>query len=282
MLPQDQGRVRTSSLDDTIADLNNNTTTHSLTTVGTNNTRRAASVDNSKSSSDYTHDKPIKDTPLDNNDIRDLEAARHTARDKECCAGGSLTPLTLTGLTSQDGLEMLAREPSHHSAFSHDELDHDGDSDSDSHQIRSDAISRIQSRASTAHASNLSPGGVIPSPTLAQVTSVIEIPDAFYDTHTRLRKIVLVCFCSFCAFLSPISSTSNLSATPEIAHEFATTGSIINVSNALYLLFMGISPMFVGPLSQVFGRRMVSLLFLSLLITLCSERARLLFRGRDR
>lgn len=241
MLPEHQGRVRTSSRDEVIGDTNNNPTTHVLTNI-------TSGTNDSKSSSDYTHD-----------DTRDLEAARHTASDKGGSAGDFLKPLTPTGLTSQDGLEMLAREPSHHSALSHDDHNHEGNSDN---QIRSAAMSRIQSRASTAHAS-----GATHSATLAQVTSIIEIPDAFYNTHTRRRKIVLVCFCSFCAFLSPISSTSNLSATPEIAHEFATTGSVINVSNALYLLFMGLSPMFVGPLSQVFGRRMVSLPFLFILTT---------------
>ncbi|KAH7024659.1 putative MFS transporter [Microdochium trichocladiopsis] len=115
-------------------------------------------------------------------------------------------------------------------------------------------MSRTQSRASTTR--NSTSAGSSP---LALVTSVLEVPDEFYDTHSRRRKTALVCFCSFCAFLSPVSSTANLSATPEISHEFGTTGSVINLSNAVYLLFMGISPMFVGPMSQVFGRRMVNI-----------------------
>lgn len=272
MVLEDSGRIRNSSS----ADDDSSTTIPRLTQVDIKDARDGVAVSDSGSSSDYTPEKPIDGMSPDQEATRDLEAARHTAKDKEGLASDSIAPLTPTGLTSQDGLEMLAREPSHHSIFSHDDHDHDhdhdDDSDSDSHQRRPAAISRIQSRASTAHASNLSP--TAPAPALAQVTSIIEIPDTFYDTHTRRRKIVLVCFCSFCAFLSPISSTSNLSATPEIANEFGTTGSVINVSNALYLLFMGISPMFVGPLSQVFGRRMVSLLLSFLHIGLYSERAR--------
>ncbi|KAK6074814.1 hypothetical protein SCUP234_04122 [Seiridium cupressi] len=59
-------------------------------------------------------------------------------------------------------------------------------------------------------------------------------------------------------FLTPISSTSVLAASPEVAEEYGTTGTIINLSNALYMLAMGLSPMMWGPLSQVYGRRWVT------------------------
>jgi len=63
---------------------------------------------------------------------------------------------------------------------------------------------------------------------------------------------------SFCSFLAPISSTTVLSAVPEVAATFNTDGSIINVSNALYMLFMGISPLFYGPYGNIYGRKWVS------------------------
>lgn len=52
-----------------------------------------------------------------------------------------------------------------------------------------------------------------------------------------------------------------LSAIPEVAAEYGTTGTVINISSALYMLFMGISPCFWGPASQIFGRRWVSFWF---------------------
>lgn len=87
-----------------------------------------------------------------------------------------------------------------------------------------------------------------------------EADDEIYDrvASSRSRKAVIVAVLSFCAFLSPISSTSILSATPEVAAEYNTTGSVINASNAGYMVFMGISPIVCGPMSQVFGRRPVS------------------------
>lgn len=85
-----------------------------------------------------------------------------------------------------------------------------------------------------------------------------EVGDEVYDRLSRKKKIVILAVMSFCAFLSPISSTSVLAATPEVAQEYNTTGAIINISNAGYMVFMGLSPVVWGPMSQVFGRRIVS------------------------
>lgn len=83
--------------------------------------------------------------------------------------------------------------------------------------------------------------------------------DEVYDRLSKGRKIGVVAVLSFCAFLSPVSSTSVLSATPEVAAEYGTTGSVINLSNAGYMALMGVSPIVWGPMSQVFGRRPVRL-----------------------
>ncbi|KAJ9622266.1 hypothetical protein H2203_006484 [Taxawa tesnikishii (nom. ined.)] len=87
-----------------------------------------------------------------------------------------------------------------------------------------------------------------------------EVGDEIYDTFPHHRKIVIVAILSFCSFLAPISSTTVLAAVPEVVATYNTTGTIINVSNACYLIFMGLSPMFWGPLGQVYGRRWTQLL----------------------
>lgn len=109
------------------------------------------------------------------------------------------------------------------------------------------SLSQIPTRVSEGH-----------DATVEQLTSTIEVPDEAYDRLPPHRKNVIVAVLSFLSFLAPISSTTVLSATPEVAAEYNTTGSIINVSSALYMLFMGISPLFWGPISQVYGRRIVS------------------------
>jgi hypothetical protein len=87
--------------------------------------------------------------------------------------------------------------------------------------------------------------------------SLMEVPDSAYETFPAYRKVVIVTLLSFCSLLSPISSTSILAATPEVASEYGTDGSIVDVANAIYMLVMGISPVVWGPLSEVYGRRVV-------------------------
>ncbi|OJJ39311.1 hypothetical protein ASPWEDRAFT_105089 [Aspergillus wentii DTO 134E9] len=76
-----------------------------------------------------------------------------------------------------------------------------------------------------------------------------------YRRYSPARKMVIVAVISYCSFLAPISSTAILAGVPEVAKTFQTTGDVINASNAVYLIFMGISALFWGPVSQVWGRR---------------------------
>jgi hypothetical protein len=81
--------------------------------------------------------------------------------------------------------------------------------------------------------------------------------DIIYNKFSPARKLAIVIVMSFCGFLAPISSTTVLSAVPEVAATFGCDGTIINLSNAIYMLFMGLSPMFWGPVCTVYGRRWV-------------------------
>ena len=107
---------------------------------------------------------------------------------------------------------------------------------------------------------------------LAPYNSHISIDPAIYDRIPPKRKLVIVAIISFCSFLAPLASTTVLSAVPEVSDTYNTTGTIINLSNALYMLFMGISPTFWGPMSQIYGRRWVSAIFPfpSLVLSLCA------------
>lgn len=81
--------------------------------------------------------------------------------------------------------------------------------------------------------------------------------DEVYNRFSNRRKNIIVAVVSFCSFLAPISSTTVLSAVPEVAATYNTDGSIINLSNALYMLFMGLSPCFYGPYGNIYGRKWV-------------------------
>jgi hypothetical protein len=65
--------------------------------------------------------------------------------------------------------------------------------------------------------------------------------DEIYNRFSNHKKHIMVIVLSFCGFLAPISSTTILSAVPEVAQTYNTSGDIINISNALYLVFMGLS-----------------------------------------
>ncbi|KAK1573965.1 major facilitator superfamily domain-containing protein [Colletotrichum navitas] len=96
--------------------------------------------------------------------------------------------------------------------------------------------------------------------------SNVEVPYEIYDRFSKHRKHVIVAVISWCGLLSPISSTAVLSALPEVAAEYKTTGDIISLSNAMYLVFMAISPCFSGPLSQVYGRKRICTVTASLFL----------------
>ena len=81
--------------------------------------------------------------------------------------------------------------------------------------------------------------------------------DEVYKRFSEKKKLVITAVLSFCSFLAPISSTTVLSAVPEVAETFQCDGSIINLSNAMYMLFMGVSPCFYGPIGTIYGRKWV-------------------------
>jgi hypothetical protein len=81
--------------------------------------------------------------------------------------------------------------------------------------------------------------------------------DEIYNRFSLRRKHIITAVLSFCSFLAPVSSTTVLSAVPEVSATFGTDGSIINLSNAMYMLFMGLSPLFYGPVCSIYGRKWV-------------------------
>ena len=91
-------------------------------------------------------------------------------------------------------------------------------------------------------------------------SSFVEVDAAQYERFSSRRKLGITAILSLCGFLAPISSTTILSAIPEVAHEYNTSGSIINVSNGLYLIMMGLSPCLWGPISTLYGRRPVCII----------------------
>jgi hypothetical protein len=95
--------------------------------------------------------------------------------------------------------------------------------------------------------------------------------DEVYNRFSLRRKYIITAVLSFCSFLAPVSSTTVLSAVPEVSATFGTDGSIINLSNAMYMLFMGLSPLFYGPVCSIYGRKWVRKYAIQLDVTISTS-----------
>ncbi|KAJ5489478.1 hypothetical protein N7539_004368 [Penicillium diatomitis] len=69
------------------------------------------------------------------------------------------------------------------------------------------------------------------------------------------RKCLILFVVSWMTLLVTFSSTSLLTAIPEIANDLSTTREILNIVNAGVLIAMGFSSFIWGPISQIVGRR---------------------------
>ncbi|KAI1381595.1 major facilitator superfamily domain-containing protein [Hypoxylon crocopeplum] len=83
--------------------------------------------------------------------------------------------------------------------------------------------------------------------------------ESIYDRFANRRKVLICVVLVLCGILAPIATTGSLTAVPEIAKSFHTTGSIINISNGLYTGAMGISAFVWGVISSLGGRKVVLL-----------------------
>ncbi|KAL2833163.1 major facilitator superfamily domain-containing protein [Aspergillus pseudoustus] len=102
-----------------------------------------------------------------------------------------------------------------------------------------------------------------PSTPPTTTPSSVEVEDE-YSRFSSRRKIFMVVILAWTGLLSPISSTSVLSAIPNVAETYNVSGSMIGLSNALYLVFMALSPCFWGPWCQTLGRRLSCLTSLTI------------------
>ncbi|KAJ3958939.1 hypothetical protein N0V92_004480 [Colletotrichum tropicale] len=78
-----------------------------------------------------------------------------------------------------------------------------------------------------------------------------------YSRLKPLQKRIVTGIAAVCGFLAQMSTTSVLAAVPEIVSTFETSATVINISNAVYLTFMGLSAFIWGPYADIFGRRPV-------------------------
>lgn len=115
-------------------------------------------------------------------------------------------------------------------------------------------------RTVTAHAvshqmSRLSRSESAVSETVLRIMSQDSTKAAKYSRFSDKTKVICLICSAMSGFLSPLTSLTILPAIPEIALRFNTTEEVINVSNAVYCIFMSLSPCLFSPCSDIYGRR---------------------------
>lgn len=132
-------------------------------------------------------------------------------------------------------------------------------------------ISRIQSRRSQASVRNatISETNEYNSDLTSQKSYDTISNDKRFDRFSLGQKRICVIMASIAGFLAPMSSLAYLPAVPEIADRFNTTGEVINISNAIYCIFMSISPCIFSPCSDIYGRK-PTFVFCALMFTVAT------------
>jgi MFS family permease len=110
--------------------------------------------------------------------------------------------------------------------------------------------------------------GTSQSHSLSSIPETIS-KDERFSRFTKKQKGICLFMVSLAGFLSPLSSLAYLPAVPEIADQFNTTGEVINISNAIYCIFMAISPCLFSPCSDIYGRKFTFIFCMSV-FTICS------------
>lgn len=76
-----------------------------------------------------------------------------------------------------------------------------------------------------------------------------------YSVYTIWQKRAIVLGAAGTAFFSPLTAQIYLPALTELAHDFHVSNSKINLTVTTYMIFQGITPMFIGSLADSGGRR---------------------------
>jgi multidrug resistance protein len=113
--------------------------------------------------------------------------------------------------------------------------------------------------ASQRSAETLTQNGILPTgepPSEAENSSPDQSgPAAPYSIHTLWEKRFIILASSLSAFFSPLTAQIYLPALPTLSKEFNVSTSQINLTVTTYLIFQGITPMFIGGFADTAGRR---------------------------
>ncbi|KAG0199051.1 hypothetical protein BGX28_007612 [Mortierella sp. GBA30] len=82
----------------------------------------------------------------------------------------------------------------------------------------------------------------------------------------RRKKNVVVFTIAYCAFVAPLASSIYMPAVLQVKDDLNTTSSLVSATLSVYVLFMGIMPVFWASLCDYFGRRPIYLMSMLIFI----------------
>ncbi|EIW85582.1 MFS polyamine transporter [Coniophora puteana RWD-64-598 SS2] len=72
------------------------------------------------------------------------------------------------------------------------------------------------------------------------------------------RKWVVTAIASAFTFITPVGSSMIAPASPQVAHDFGVTSDVVMaLDTSIFILAFAVGPLFIGPLSEIFGRSRV-------------------------
>ncbi|KAG0338872.1 hypothetical protein BG000_003266 [Podila horticola] len=91
--------------------------------------------------------------------------------------------------------------------------------------------------------------------------NLIHPPKKFDDPKNwpRSKKNIVVFTIAYCAFVAPLASNIYMPAVLQVKTDLQTTSSFISATLSVYVLFMGIMPVFWASLCDYYGRRPIYL-----------------------
>ncbi|MCO5562285.1 hypothetical protein L7F22_015910 [Adiantum nelumboides] len=87
-----------------------------------------------------------------------------------------------------------------------------------------------------------------------QQSQAAEEPYSIFTAWAKWQIVILV---TFAGFISPMTANIMLPALPNIANDLKVSLESVNLTVTVYMIFQGITPLFLGSLTDIVGRRPV-------------------------
>ncbi|KAK3389996.1 major facilitator superfamily domain-containing protein [Podospora didyma] len=188
-------------------------------------------------------------------DELELDAVRSSHRENAGQATGSLTQDTRkeyhASTTDLDSIHVTPPNAPSVSELDEPVRDNTGNKDDEkSPQSSSQAVNSNDEKNPPPSSQAVLPTGEPPS----EVPAVEDTPPP-YSVYTLWEKRLIVLAASIGAIFSPLTAQIYLPALTVLAQDFHVSDSEINLSVTTYMIFQGITPMFIGGFADTAGRR---------------------------